>query len=295
MAMVSLASCQSDALARGYRFYQRHDYDRAISTFNRVISDNPDDQKKRKVAYLGLALCYMDLKKNQEAIDGFSEAIIIDKEYSSAYINRGIIHVRCDSYAKALEDFTIAIKILEKYYQEASTGSGSYDEKLTYIRDDLHRILYYRLMIYLHQEDYAAAFEDIKSIIRISPGNAEAINNYAIMLSSCPDDKYYNPKEAMIWANKAAEMVTSGKANKNDMARVFDTVAGVCAENGDFSKAISWQEKAISNCQDEICMEKYQKSLDDFKSSKKVRVDLKEAFSQWLKSKAIREPDLDRK
>ena len=55
-----------------------------------------------------------DLKNYEKALDDYSIAIKIDPEFAIAYYNRGVIYNYREEMSKALDDFTTAIKINPK-------------------------------------------------------------------------------------------------------------------------------------------------------------------------------------
>ena len=73
----------------------------------------------------------------------------------------------------------------------------------------------------------------------LKAGDFSSKNNAVWILSTCPQAKYRNAKKAI----KIADQLI--KQSPNDFA-VFDNLAAAYAEYGEFEKAISYQQKAIS-------------------------------------------------
>ena len=68
---------------------------------------------------------------------------------------------------------------------------------------------------------------------------ARSLVSKAWLLSTCPDNSYREPSNALGIATKACEIMKWG-----DIDCLY-TYAAACAENNDFIKACSWQRKAI--------------------------------------------------
>jgi tetratricopeptide (TPR) repeat protein len=56
-------------------------------------------------------MCKSVLQKHDEALEDFTTAIEIDKNFSMAYLNRGTMHVVFNKKDDALRDFTMAIDL----------------------------------------------------------------------------------------------------------------------------------------------------------------------------------------
>jgi tetratricopeptide (TPR) repeat protein len=121
----------------------------AIADYTTAIDLNADD----KVAYLGRGLAYGDgLQDWQHAADDASQALAIDPDYRSAYINRAVARRNLGDYAGSLADYTEAIK------RDPETPSG-------YLG---------RALVYLQLQDYQKAVDDLNIVIQRNPTDASA-------------------------------------------------------------------------------------------------------------------------
>ena len=79
--------------------------DRIIKQMNNADRDFLANQKNEE----GIKLCYA--KNYEEAIKNFNEALKLNPNYASAYINRGIAYIGLNNFKQPIEDATKAIKI----------------------------------------------------------------------------------------------------------------------------------------------------------------------------------------
>ena len=92
---------------RGWDFYQKRDYDKAISDYNEAIRLDPNYAR----AYNNRGIVYGDKKEYDKAISDFNEAITLNPNYAKAYYNRGVAYRKKGNNAQALTDFDSAKKL----------------------------------------------------------------------------------------------------------------------------------------------------------------------------------------
>ena len=81
---------------------------KAIDSFNKALETNPDTEPAAFTHnYIGLSNERRD--KTREAIESYTKAIKIYKEYAVAYMNRGNAYFLLKEYKKAFKDANIAI------------------------------------------------------------------------------------------------------------------------------------------------------------------------------------------
>ena len=90
-----------------------------------------------------------------------------------------------------------------------------------------------------------AAIFEYKKAITINPNFAEAYNNLAWIYATSPKVTFRNGQEAVSLATKACVLT------KFKNASLLDTLAAACAEQGNFKKAIEYQNRAIDLSQEE--------------------------------------------
>lgn len=81
---------------------------KAIDSFNKALETNPDT-KPAAFTHNYIGLSNERRGKTKEAIESYTKAIEIYKEYAVAYINRGSAYFRLKEYKKAFKDANIAI------------------------------------------------------------------------------------------------------------------------------------------------------------------------------------------
>lgn len=155
-----------------------------------------------------------------KAIADFDQALRLNPDYADAYYNRGLAWDKKGNYDKAIADFSQVLRLDPKNILAYNKRGGAWEDK----------------------GNYAKAVTDYEQAMRLDPKDAEAYNNLAWIEATCPEQRYRDGKKALANA-KQADLLTQGK-NWD----YLDTLAAAYAENGDFQKAMEWQEKATDMC-----------------------------------------------
>jgi tetratricopeptide (TPR) repeat protein len=87
--------------------------------------------------------------------------------------------------------------------------------------------------------DYAGAAAQFRQVLRRQPDSAEALNNLAWILATCPDQTVRNGAEAVRCAERASRL-----PEEKGMC-VMGTLAAAYAEAGRFKEAVATAEKAV--------------------------------------------------
>ena len=198
---------------RGYMWTEKGDLDKALSDFNKAIGLDP----LSAAAYDNRGLVWAAKGENDKSLADHTEAIHLDPKNSHYYNNRGNLYSALGDHVKAIEDFNAAIRLDP---QEAvaynNRGNARYFLKL-----------------------YDKALADFTEAIRLDPSDPVAYNSRAVLRATCPDEKYRDGEKAIADANKACDL-TEWKDSE-----AVETLAAAHAENGDFTKAVEFQKKAI--------------------------------------------------
>jgi tetratricopeptide (TPR) repeat protein len=119
--------------------------DVAIAMHYYQIAIERDDQFAE--AYNNLGVAFSTLRNHEAAIENFNQAINLDLEV--AYYNRGNVHYNQNDFAKAIEDYTQAIGLLDT----SSIYLAHYNRGLAYAKSQSH----------------GAAVEDYTQAIELAP------------------------------------------------------------------------------------------------------------------------------
>src|SRR4051812_3812076 len=90
---------------------------------------------------------------------------------------------------------------------------------------------------------YAAAVADYESLLKSDP--EVAWQNYAKLLSTCPDKKLRDGARAEELAKKILELAQKRDPKSQSVFECMDTLAATYAAQGKFDDAIRWQKQAI--------------------------------------------------
>lgn len=186
------------------------------------------------------------LKMSDKALKDYSEAIRLKPRVSAWYNNRGLIYADQKKYDEAIQDYTAAIDLN--------------DENALSYRN--------RAVAHTRKKQYDKAVADYAKAVEFAPGVAFAQNGYAWILCTCPDDKQRDGKKALIHAKKACELTEYKNGG------YLDTLAAAYAENGEWAKAVEWQDKALKLGDFPLNdLEAGKKRLEMFKEKKPYRGD----------------------
>jgi tetratricopeptide (TPR) repeat protein len=168
---------------RGWAYSNNKDYDRAIADFTRAIELNP----KIAGAYNGRGLAYNDKKDFNRAIADLNASIAIDSS-SDNYTARGSVYARMGDNAKALADFSEAIRLNPDNWVAYSdrkavyAKQGEYDKEIADIKeairlqpdnDTMHRVL---AQAYESKKDYDRAIAVLDRLLQKKPDSYDTYN-----------------------------------------------------------------------------------------------------------------------
>jgi tetratricopeptide (TPR) repeat protein len=90
---------------RGVEYYNKQDWDRAISDFTMTIKLDP----KYHEGWGDRGVTYYKKNDNESALKDFDQAIRLDPKYVKALYNRGVLYQGQKDYDRAISDYTRAL------------------------------------------------------------------------------------------------------------------------------------------------------------------------------------------
>jgi tetratricopeptide (TPR) repeat protein len=211
-------------VGRGLAWFMKGEYDRAISDYDEVLKHDPNCVH----AYLYRANAQRAKGQYDKAIADYEQSLQLAEESRDrgiAYKNRGLARQAQGEYDKAVSDYDQAISAYEEAIQQDPADSGGY-----VCRGDA----------YFAKADFAQAASDFDHAVQCDARSAVARNARAWFAATCAEVKYRDGTKAVQDATRACELTSW-----NDI-EFLSTLAAAYAERGDFSSAITWQEKAIA-------------------------------------------------
>jgi tetratricopeptide (TPR) repeat protein len=235
---------------RGWDFYQKKDYDKAISDYNEYIKLSPNEGD----GYYRRGMCYQKLGKNAKAQADFDKAkqLGYTRPESTAtpgttptqtptpdaafYNSRGSYFYQTEDYDEAISDFGEAIRLDPNDAQAYYNRGSAYDEKKDYdkaisdyseaIRLDPHYASAYwkRGAIYFYEkDDYDKAISDFTQEIKLHPNAVTylsrgesyfSIGEYDKAISDYSDVIRLDPNDAVAYSKRGLAYKQLGKNAK---------------------------------------------------------------------------------
>lgn len=187
-----------------------------------------------------------------QAIPVLTEMIRQRPDQASLYNGRGLVWHAQKSYDRAIADFDEAIRLSPQAAWYGHRGvtrfeTGDYDLAILDFDEAIRRSPHHAHHTWYNHRgntlkakgDYDQAIADYNEAIRLNPKYVATYNQLAWLWATCPDKRFRNGPKAVQYATKACDMGAWKIADN------LDTLAASCAETGNFSDAVKWQQKAI--------------------------------------------------
>jgi len=275
-----------ERLVEGLKAYDEARYEVAVAMFKALVEHSDIDRQWQPIARGWRGETYRLMKRYEEALHDFNQAIKLDPKYSRAITRRGETYQSMKRYEEALQDFNQAIELdpkdtwaiahrgqtyqsMERYEEALQDFNQAIELDPKNVRAIAFRGLTYRLM--KRDEE---ALQDFNQLIELDPKYDWAIALRGQMYRSM---KRY--EEALQDFNQAIEIdpknvraITNRGQTYRDMERYEEALQ-------DFNQAIEIDPKnvrAITNRgQTYRDMERYEEALQDFNQA--IEIDPKDA------------------
>ena len=215
------------------------EYQNAIRDYSQTIGLAP----KRGILYCSRGISKHCLGDWDGAIGDYGKAIKFKFTDLTVYVNRGLAWHCKDEFDKAIADYDRVVKL------DAENVTA----------------LINRGIAWWKRGDYAQAIRDYHEVIKIDSQYALAYNNLAWLWATCPDATCRDAAKALEFALKACDLT------KYETTNCLSTLAAY-AENGDFDRAVHWEQKAAPGYAAEEA-EKYGHLLALYQQRKSFRDD----------------------
>ncbi len=136
---------EQKTIEAGNRYFEDGHYADASKSFAAIIEQDPNNVE----AIRGLARSYMQMGKQNEALELFNRAIAITPNYAPSYANRGILHDRMQQYPLAIADYRRALQLqpdlakgpgwLTRFLRNQAERPPSILDRLNYLQQELQK------------------------------------------------------------------------------------------------------------------------------------------------------------
>jgi len=313
----SIETNNEDIIAKrwlSYLYYVNGQYDESIKYSLECIEEGKSDTASF-ANYAGLS--YMNLDNNKEAINYFDKAIILKKDWSDPYNNKGLIYLKEGDYLGAKNTLLMAynIQVAEKNikkkninvymnYANSLAGLKEYQEAIKILGfaeklEPNNKIIHYNTaVVYFEKGDYENAlnrflkisnldkekkdFEATKGVADsyLKLGKTEdALKYYEIAINIKPDfDIYFNSGILLKKQGSFGKAVTYFQKALEQKSDDYETLC-----------ELGWAEFKSGNV--DICIEHLKKSIDLKSDYLPARInlatiyshqkDFENAYTQW--------------
>jgi tetratricopeptide (TPR) repeat protein len=157
---------------------------------NDVLNSDKLHSKQSADEFVRQGDSYTSLHKHKEAIQSYTEALILDPQCARAYVGRGRGFARVDDDKSAIQDFDQALKLVpedavvlglrgecKSYSHENRDYSGAIEDytKSIAIRRDLPYVFVGRAEARIAIHDYSGAIEDCNTILQKMPNDGRLL------------------------------------------------------------------------------------------------------------------------
>jgi len=213
-------------------------YVEAVTAYKQAIVIDPNCAR----AHYGIGTCYSALGQSEKAMIAYEKAITTGPNDVFVLDQVGVAYVELDQNAKAVPLFQKAIRIDPNDVEVLANLGFTYGKLRQYDKE----------------------IETLEQCIRLKSDYAHAYYRLAYLYATCPNEQFRDGRKAIELAEAACKLTDYKRGS------YLSTLAAAYAENGDFDKAIKYQEKAIGLADSNVRAE-YTKRLEAYKANKPWR------------------------
>jgi tetratricopeptide (TPR) repeat protein len=221
--------------------------DEAISHYRQAIQIAPDFAE----AYFNLGNVLRTVGRADEAIANYRQAVQARPEYAKAYNNLGAVFELQGKFDEAISNYSQALRIKPNYADAHFNLArifqflGRLDEAIGHYRQallgnpndaEVHSNLGSALQL---QGKFDEALAHHRQSLLIKPDSLMALNGIAWILATCPDPNTRDAAQAIVFAERAAQLTTYQNPS------VLLTLATAYAATGDYNRAVKTAEAAL--------------------------------------------------
>lgn len=263
---------------RGNAWRAKREYDRALADYNEAIRLNP----RSVAALVNRGSAWTDLRDYDKALADFNQAVRLgDRRYSTVILhNRAAAYLQKGDTDRAIADYDEAIRYHTPWaasYTNRGTAlraKGEYDRAIADYDDAIRldptyaRAYLNRGMARLAKGDAQGALADMNVAAKVNPRDTATLNTLAWWYATSKDNRVRNGERALQLARQACEVTHWS------LPSYLDTLAAAYAETGNFSDAVTFQEKALqSSGYAKFSGERAQRRLQLYRSGKPYRAE----------------------
>jgi tetratricopeptide (TPR) repeat protein len=212
------------------------------------------------------------------ALDDFDKTISKEERHADAYDHRGLVRYRSGDYEAAIRDYSHAIRLDPKnpmfhgMRAVARAELGDVDgviadcDAALQLDKECRPAYKLRAISWRLKKEYGKAISDFEEALRRNPSDRRCLQEMAILLATCRDDKLRDGKRAV----KLARQLFTGPVSWADPG-CLATLAAAYAEAGDFEQAIKLQQKIVNEDLAPTLREAMKSRLALFKEHKPYR------------------------
>jgi tetratricopeptide (TPR) repeat protein len=235
-----------DCLNVGIAAYQEENYEGVIGYLTNAIekwkeTDGTDVLVK---AYNHRAMAFSNSEKNQEAINDLNKVIELNPKYAPGYRNRAGVFETTGEYSKAIDDYTITIK-LENGADDYAKRGAAFGKIQKF--DDAIKDYTKALELNPSWVDYHLQLGQIYFLNKQYDKVQEEATKAADLNAIIPDPYMLSARGYMVTQNfdKALEQVESAVTFAPDTKEVYEMRAMIYNKLGKHTEAIADLKKAV--------------------------------------------------